>query len=325
MKKTLKILSIVTLAAMAIPYATGAAAPEIADTASEALTAMSDTVVYPTYTRHDFTAVSVENDAVYCTDENGNEAVVNTGSAVIYTANALTAAAEDISEGDSITIYVLSDKPMTLQLPETYDADVIIIGEGYFTDADTYTQSNDMLVNSAGTLALNVFDDTRIVDINGNDAQIGEKLLVFYGASTKSIPAQTTPELIVSLDGYDNAEEQDFTGVSAAVIGDIRIEFDAVSINGCAMLPVRSISEALGYTVEWEPDDTVRLGNAFTMTVGKDSYVHAKMMAQTLGQAPVIINFGDDSLCYVPAEFYTQIMGESVYVENGEAIFESEI
>ncbi len=94
--------------------------------------------------------------------------------------------------------------------------------------------------------------------------------------------------------------------------------FDAVDIDGKMMFPVRTVSEKLGYTVEWQAETkTVVLSKGaqyITFTVGVDGYTFAKTAPQPLGTAPVI----SEGATYVPFELFTEIMQlDGEYGENG--------
>ncbi len=59
---------------------------------------------------------------------------------------------------------------------------------------------NDILVSSDGTLQLTLEPDTEIISENGQNFRgklTQRPLLAIYGATTRGIPAQTTPEKIV--------------------------------------------------------------------------------------------------------------------------------
>ena len=92
-------------------------------------------------------------------------------------------------------------------LPPQYQANIIILldsaaEEAGFTCADTFILVEGMLTGTGNTLALNLTEDVEIVDREGNPTQeelANQDLLVLYGASTRSIPAQTTPSKIVVL------------------------------------------------------------------------------------------------------------------------------
>jgi hypothetical protein len=59
---------------------------------------------------------------------------------------------------------------------------------------------NSQLVSSDGALKLNIVPSTHIILKNDqpyNGSLMNRNLIVLYGASTKSIPAQTTPYKII--------------------------------------------------------------------------------------------------------------------------------
>ncbi|OGO77725.1 MAG: hypothetical protein A2Y23_14135 [Clostridiales bacterium GWB2_37_7] len=86
-----------------------------------------------------------------------------------------------------------------------------------------------------------------------------------------------------------------------------------VVINDKIMVPVRSTSEALGFTVKWEgKNKEIHINNGTmqaNLFIGKDSYAAYSSKAigmtapQSLGVAPTII----EGFTYVPVDFYTVI------------------
>lgn len=81
------------------------------------------------------------------------------------------------------------------------------------------------------------------------------------------------------------------------------------------MIPLRAVSESLGFTLTWIPETyTVDLtkGNLFTtVKTGEDRYTINKMLTQ-LGTAPELVN----SKLYVPASFVTKVLHGSVVTEG---------
>ncbi|RTE09937.1 copper amine oxidase N-terminal domain-containing protein [Paenibacillus whitsoniae] len=77
------------------------------------------------------------------------------------------------------------------------------------------------------------------------------------------------------------------------------------------MLPLRAVTESLGFALTWHPDTyAVELtrGNIYTIvTTGKDTYSINKMLT-TLGTAPELV----DSRLYVPASFVSKVLHGSV-------------
>lgn len=116
-------------------------------------------------------------------------------------------ALEDVKEGSLLDVYTGAYTPAPMIMPPQYQANIIIVldpdaEEAGFTCADTFIMVEDMLTGAGNTLALNLTEDVEIVGREGEPTQEdleNKDLLVFYGASTRSIPAQTTPTKIVVL------------------------------------------------------------------------------------------------------------------------------
>jgi hypothetical protein len=91
-------------------------------------------------------------------------------------------------------------------------------------------------------LKLNIGEETVIKDIRGTLQEFtaedlkGSECLVLYSVATKSIPAQTNPELVLILNSKDNLA----AGENAATVK-INAEY----------VPLRAQAEAKGYTVLW--------------------------------------------------------------------------
>lgn len=257
---------------------------------------------------------------------------------------------KDIEKGDKITVYSNSYAPAPLILPPQYQADVIFVEDNLemsslrFADVDTYVKGEDeMLVNVANTLALNIADDTEIVDIEGKkvDAKELDKkdLAVIYTSSTKSIPAQTTPIKVVVLGENEMALKAlesanatpaptveptpevtdapvDYTTVANISVGE-KVITNIYKENDTLMVPLREIAETLGFTVEWDGELKAVMLNSgmYSLKIGENAYVKGKMMPQPLKAAPVI---KVDDLTYVPVEYFTEVLeaGDSIVLNS---------
>ena len=112
---------------------------------------------------------------------------------------------DTLSVGMNCTFWYDSNAPMPLIYPPQYNAVVVaqtkngrMVNVGYY---------NDMLVNEDQTLQLNMDGSVNVRTTNnqyfqGNPAN--HNLVVIYNTSTRSIPAQTTPERVYVLcDGME--------------------------------------------------------------------------------------------------------------------------
>lgn len=91
--------------------------------------------------------------------------------------------------------------------------------------------------------------------------------MVFYTASTKSIPAQTTPSKVIILENkLANIVENTVEAEIAAII-----EADSYEVDGTKMVPLRLIAEKRGFTVESTGKGAIiTKGNlSFTITRGE--------------------------------------------------------
>lgn len=103
-----------------------------------------------------------------------------------------------VSEGDMITLYYDADAPVPLIYPMQLRAIVVVMNISNFNVKVDYFNSE--LVSSDGTLKLNLSLQTEVVLINGQGffkSPENHNLIVIYGPSTRSIPAQTTPYKII--------------------------------------------------------------------------------------------------------------------------------
>lgn len=117
---------------------------------------------------------------------------------VVLASNTYVLDQEPIQRGDIITAFYDTMAPMPLIYPPQYRAVAVVktrVGQSAMLD---YFDRN--LLNSDGTLRLNRSGSTDVRLQNGQRflGTLGNQLLlVVYGATTRSIPAQTTPSQIV--------------------------------------------------------------------------------------------------------------------------------
>lgn len=175
---------------------------------------MEPPIVMPSYIANQVTVIESKEDMIETTlnpDEPDNmDYIVNyviTEDTLVFDQAGKLLTLQDVKAGSLIAAYTNAYAPTLLILPPQYQADVIILldaeaEEAGFVCADTFIKVEDILTGTGNTLALNLTEDVQIVDREGNPTQEeleNKDLLVFYGASTRSIPAQTTPSKIVVL------------------------------------------------------------------------------------------------------------------------------
>ncbi|TRM10573.1 hypothetical protein FH966_01905 [Lentibacillus cibarius] len=107
---------------------------------------------------------------------------------------------EMMAVGDIVTGYYDANAPMIMIYPPQYPALVMVKEHADRQVKVSYFDTQ--LVSEDNWLALNLDFSTQIVTTNGQafmEDPAGHHLVVVYGPSTKSIPAQTTPYQIVVL------------------------------------------------------------------------------------------------------------------------------
>src|SRR5699024_10038882 len=147
--------------------------------------------------------------------------------------------------GDSVSAYTDSNKPMILIFPPQYTHDVVIVEKDEESTA-VVGIFDDELVDPYLKLQLNVDDSSDISSASVDPVKVdelkGNDLLVFYKVTTRSMPAQTSPEKVVLLDEIEAVDED-------ATVEQI-IENDQYMVDGVKMVPLRLLAEKLGYVVD---------------------------------------------------------------------------
>lgn len=146
---------------------------------------------------NDFTiGQNVEGCYKLITVENGTGSVVN----FVVTPNTYFVDHVIVAVGDRITGYYDGDAPVPLIYPPQYRA--LIIVKDHPNQNVKVDFFNSQLVSRDGQLQLNISSYTQILLTNGQPFSrnpANRDLIVIYGPSTKSIPAQTTPYRIIVL------------------------------------------------------------------------------------------------------------------------------
>ena len=246
---------------------------------------------------------------------------------------------KDIEKDADITVFTNSYSPAPLIMPPQYQADVIIINDGEeigSVNVDTYIADGERLINAVNSLVLNIGETTKIVDKDGKEVKADElknkDLVVFYTITTRSIPAQTTPEKVVVLGENETAlaqiadaqnvtaetptpapvETPEISSATAVVVGNKTVT-NIYSKDDVLMVPLREIAEELGFTVEWAGNlrAVILNGGMYSLKIGENSYVKGKMMPVELKAAPEI----KDDLTYVPVEYFTEVLEAAENIE----------
>lgn len=139
--------------------------------------------------------------AILVQDENNadNSIVFNLSDDVLLLdAKSREVLKDGFAVGQEITAYYPENTPMTLSLPPITTPKVIVLNSEVVPGFVHVATFDETLTSSDGQLKLNISTKTKVTDGEGNPVTTlaNRELVVFYTMSTRSIPAQTTPERI---------------------------------------------------------------------------------------------------------------------------------
>lgn len=230
--------------------------------------------------------------------------------ALLYANDGSKISKDDIKAGSIVTVYKRDSKMLAAVLMK----DDAIAG----VDLDVYTKSDIFgdLINAKNNLALHLNADIDITDTNGNkvekDKLEGKILLVFCTQVAMSIPGQTTPDKIIVIGDAAKDDEKTNDKADEKAVEYVVAAKDVIKEDDVTMLPLRLVSEGLGYEVGWNDNlkritvGTVQMGVNFTL--GENKYYKSKMTPFVLEKAPQMQIFGDYGVTYVPASFFTDVL-----------------
>lgn len=212
-----------------------------------------------------------EGEFLTITTGEGVDGIVFTTSAstVVYDAkDGSVKTAKDLTEGMEITAVMPANSIMTMSIPPMTPSAMgfVINAEGTSVMVGKF---NDELVNEENKLALNISEQTSIVSITGTKEILtaedikGNDCLVIYGATTRSIPAQTSPIKVVILPTVEN----ELTVKEVAVE---RIEYTPSTV------ALRDAAVAAGFEIKWTANDAPVVlekdGVTISLTLGSTAY-----------------------------------------------------
>ena len=228
---------------------------------------------------------SIEENEGYravCIAETGLLANIDDDCVVIDAADGTVKKTSDIKEGMSVMVFIGENTPMTMSIPPMSSSiSAVVINADKNVDFSGYS---DVSVNSDNKLQLNMDESVKVFDMNGNSVSAddikGKNALVLYSEATKSIPAQTTPVLVVVADEAQKTDEK-------ADMSDLKI---------------REISEKAGYTVKWtandQPVEISKGRRTISVTAGESKAV-VNNINMTLSEKVYI----KDGVMYAPYDF----------------------
>lgn len=235
-----------------------------------------------------------------------------------------------LKEGAEVSVFYPVNTPMALSNPGQLTPEVVVVKN---TDTPTMVKVDkfdENLLSSDGQLKLNVTEPKPYES---------KTLVVFYGATTKSIPAQAAPKTIIVLDADKvegdkdkKLEETKIDKGEKVVDGETHIVvMDKIKINDkvyktamyrkskdVVMVPLRDVAELMGFEVKWQgkekPIEVVKGPLWSAIEIGKNRYTYAKVAPFILESAPELKN----GTTYVPVTYIQKVLGaNSLKVVDG--------
>ena len=165
---------------------------------------------------------------------------------------------EELEQGSEIAFLLRSSDYVQLSYPRVHNNPIIINTPHVNIFADYFYEEEHGLVSASNRLIINVNDETVVEDYTGASfagSLSGERLIVFYDISTRSMPPIASPSRIIVLpsdEANEEAEEVDFTGYNIILNSSIGLRDEFIEIDGMVYVPFRVTLEALGFTVGWD-------------------------------------------------------------------------
>lgn len=220
---------------------------------------------------------------------------------------------EDLQEGMEVSIYYEKDTMMMLSYPGQLSPNVVVV-KSENKDVNIKIDKFDKeLVSDDNGLKLNLNDQVELVDLKGNKIEkedlANKDLVVFYTVSTRSIPAQTTPQKVVAIKNHE-VDVLHYLNLNSK-----RLNLDYLmhkTEDNQLMVPLRQVTEALGFNIFWDQESkSVKIekdGYSSSLTIGSNEYQYYDMILELT--APQLI----DSKTYVPLDFIKDILVTDVEV-----------
>lgn len=204
-------------------------------------------------------------------EQGGLRFVLDSMTPVLNRENRSLIQAGDLKEGMEIAVVYEANSPMGLSMPPYLGKVTAVVAntdKGFFVvghfDEELTDMKNSLKLNiSAETSILNTMGTRQVMtaeDVKGQDA------IVFYDITTRSIPAQTNPSLVMVL---------------AAAPEDTAVEpmgaLPEKEEEAPQLVPLRKTAETIGWEVKWQGKNKPVLmekgGISIEITAGKAEYV----------------------------------------------------
>lgn len=248
----------------------------------------------------------------------------------------LPSSIDNLKEGDKI--YAYYSEIMTRSLPPQSNASYIITNvaenksSAHIITVSKVTKKDDgniQVLSDDGMYLITILKDKPISPfktkqiVTVDDIKEGSRIAVWFDIMTMSIPAQAASDKTVILpeaskEVIEKAPDKIQINGKMLDMSDKQIFLE----NGNIMVPLRAVSEELGFTIVWDNEtSTASMDNGMVKTsvqIGVDGYYLASSKAIGLtsmfkyGAAPKIVNGNT----YVPLKLYELLNQGEISVSN---------
>ncbi len=213
---------------------------------------------------------------------------------------------EDLEEGMEVSIYYDKDTIMLMSYPAQLGPDLVIVRSDDLDVNIKIDKFDEDLTSDDNSLKLNIDEDTELINLQGEKIEkedlANKDLIVFYTNSTRSIPAQTTPQKVIAFRNHD-VNVLHYLNLNGS-----RLNLDNLMYkteDNDLMVPLRQIAEVLDFNVSWDQESkSVKLdkdGYSSSLRIGSNEYLYYDMILEL--RAPELTD-----KTYVPLKFVKDIL-----------------
>lgn len=246
-----------------------------------------------------------------------------------YMIDADGVSAFDIAGRTSDKVIVSHDTAMTRSIPAQTFAYAIVgnvkedLGNPVYTEVESVEKTEDgiIITTDNGSLLIHVSADAKVTPfltkniVRLEDVTAGSKVLLWYDAVMQSLPAQAASERVVILANNDSQNSGILLPENSVLINGTTIILNdgeaAYDSDGVRMLPLRTVAEKLGYTVDWNADEVSVLLQKDDMVIKvyvnevNDEYYSSNVSGRAINTYPKAVLNG--SKTYVEEGFFASL------------------
>ena len=232
-------------------------------------------------------------------------------------------------------LYVFHSSVSTRSMPPQSAAYAVVrnisqdVGCAQYHEVEAVEETDEevRITTDNGGLILFLDRDTTLLSYSGDaperpaDIPVGSHIMAWYQVVLQSLPGQAHPSCVMTLETPATSYTLTVSGRELDLSGLPRAPYKE---EGVLMVPLRLIGEALGYTVDWDPesgaitvdDDYIQKATLFDGTAAVSFEGHLQVIDMTRpweNDAPTVCYEG---CTYVPLTFFETFFND-VSLQNG--------